>query len=140
MTKKTTKRNSRKVIAKLPTSNQRTKVAKLWHDASVVRKLYEQDGKSQSEIAAELGCSLMTISKAFKKHGIKTKRGRRPGSKSKTIASRRANVSNARIAGRATSPDGVRKQINELTAVMDRLGPHARAAVKKDLHDLIDRL
>ncbi|MCH2137691.1 MAG: hypothetical protein MK074_01400 [Phycisphaerales bacterium] len=66
-----------RVIKKYPTAKQRTGRQKLWKDASLLRRLYKEEGKSQGEIAAQLGCSLVTINKAFKDAGIKCERGRR---------------------------------------------------------------
>jgi transposase len=130
-----------RVIKRMPTSASRDGSAKLWHDESVLRKLYEQDGRTQKEIATELGCSMLTINKAFKKFGIKATRGRRPG-KPNTL--RRAPSSTTqpfvRIAAAGLSPQEVRRRFVELTEIMERLGPHAREAVKKDLHALVDRL
>ena len=40
-----------RVIRRMPTANGRSKTAKLWHDESVLRKLYEQDGRTQKQIA-----------------------------------------------------------------------------------------
>ena len=44
-----------RVLQRIPTANGRDKTAKLWHDESVLRKLYEQDGRTQKQIAAEVG-------------------------------------------------------------------------------------
>jgi transcriptional regulator with XRE-family HTH domain len=122
----------------MPTANARSGASKLWHDESVLRKLYEQDGKTQKEIASELGCSMLTINKAFKKFGIKAKRGRRPA-KTKRVVTRVA-APYTRIAASGLRPEQVRARFIELTEIMEKLGPNARQAVKKDLHDLIDRL
>ena len=131
-----------KVIRRMPTSASREGSAKLWHDESVLRKLYEQDGRTQREIATELGCSMLTINKAFKKFGIQATRGRRPGKTKQTL--RRVTVAApapfARVAASGLAPQEVRQRFIELTEIMERLGPHAREAVKKDLHALVDRL
>jgi len=123
----------------MPTADARTGQARLWHDGSVLRKLYEQDGKTQRQIAEELGCSVLTINKAFKKHNISCKRGRRPSSKRKKKA---PTVTRGRtVAARpslATTP--IQARFIELTNMMEELGPHAREGVKQDLHDLVDRL
>ncbi len=127
-----------KVLKRMPTANARTSASKLWHDESVLRKLYEQDGKTQKEIAAELGCSMLTINKAFKKFGIKAKRGRRPAPTKRVMA--RTSAPFTRVAASGLTPGEVRARFIELTEVMEKLGTHARQAVKKDLHELIDRL
>ncbi len=133
-----TKKRS-KVLQRMPTANARSKAAKLWHDESVVRKLYEQDGRTQKQIATELGCSTLTISKAFKKFKIKAKRGRpttKNGPASATGQSgRTVTVSRAR-----STTASFKNRFLELTSLMDKLGPHGRAGVKKDLHELVDRL
>lgn len=148
--KRTTSRTSRrrsktKVLKKLPTANDRTKSPNLWHDASVLRRLYKEEGKSQGEIAKQLGCSLVTINKAFKKAGIKVKRGRRPISHlakhGRPTSSPQAVIVRS---GRRGTPDlrglSIRDRVMELADMMDRLGPSGRDAVRQDLHDLIDRL
>jgi hypothetical protein len=38
------------------------------------------------------------------------------------------------------TPADVRAKFIELTELMEKLGPHARTGVKRDLHDLVDRL
>jgi|TARA_B100000959_G_scaffold97138_1_gene102918 hypothetical protein len=128
-----------RVIQRMPTANGRNNASKLWHDESVLRKLYEQDGLTQKQIAKEVGCSLLTINKAFKKFGITAKRGRRP---KKKAAVRRvaAPPPYVRIAACGLAPSEVRARFIELTEVMEKLGTHAREAVKKDLHELVDRL
>ncbi len=127
-----------KVLKRMPTANARAGGSKLWHDESVLRKLYEQDGKTQKEIASELACSMLTINKAFKKFGIKAKRGRRPVKTKRVVA--RTATPYARVAASGLEPRQVRARFIELTEIMEKLGAHARQAVKKDLHDLIDRL
>lgn len=128
-----------RVIKRMPTANGRDKSSKLWHDESVLRKLYERDGRTQKQIATELGCSLLTINKAFKKFGITAKRGRRP---KKKVAARKVMAAPpyARVVASGLAPSEVRTRFIELTEIMGKLGPTAREAVKKDLHDLIDRL
>ncbi|MDG1837724.1 MAG: hypothetical protein P8I91_02850 [Phycisphaerales bacterium] len=130
------------VIRRMPTSGSREGSAKLWHDESVLRKLYERDGRTQKEIATELGCSMLTISKAFKKFGIQATRGRRPSKNKKTLrgVTTTGMTPFARVAASGLAPQEVRKRFIELTEIMERLGPHAREAVKKDLHALVDRL
>lgn len=127
-----------RVIQRMPTANGRGQASKLWHDESVLRKLYERDGRTQKQIAVELGCSLLTINKAFKKFGIAAKRGRRP--KKKTTARMAAAPPHARVASSGMTPADVRAKFIELTELMEKLGPHARTGVKRDLHDLVDRL
>ncbi|MCH2136775.1 MAG: hypothetical protein MK101_09365 [Phycisphaerales bacterium] len=142
---KTSRNGKVKVIKRYPTANDRTESVALWHDSSLLRRLYEEEGKSQGEIAQELGCSLVTVNKAFKKAGIKAKRGRRP---TDHLAKHGRPVNAPRIAGgrprRRGTPDlrglSVRERVNELADMMDRLGPQGRDAVRQDLHDLIDRL
>jgi len=128
-----------RVIRRMPTANGRSKTAKLWHDESVLRKLYEQDGRTQKQIAEEVGCSLLTINKAFKKFGIAAKRGRRP---KKDVRKQvlHAPPPYARVASTGLTPAGVRTRFIELTEIMEKLGPHGREAVKKDLHELVSRL
>ena len=130
------------VIRRMPTSGSREGSAKLWHDESVLRKLYERDGRTQKEIATELGCSMLTISKAFKKFGIQATRGRRPSKNKQTLrgVTTTGMTPFARVAASGLAPQEVRKRFIELTEIMERLGPHAREAVKKDLHALVDRL
>lgn len=128
-----------RVIQRMPTSQSRDHGAKLWHDESVLRKLYEQDGRTQQQIAEEVGCSMLTVNKAFKKFGIVAKRGRRPG---------KAGVGGGRSAAQRRSQTTlptmtlgeVRARFVELTELMEKLGPYAREAVKKDLHDLVNQL
>ena len=133
-----------RVIQRMPTANARAAGAKLWHDESVLRKLYEQDGQTQRQIADQLGCSLLTINKAFKKFGIQCKRGRRPRSSTKGSAARSSTRSTAPSKPRTPKvqldPEKARSRLLELMEIMEKLGPHARAAVKKDLHDLVDCL
>jgi replicative DNA helicase len=128
-----------RVLQRIPTANGRDKTAKLWHDESVLRKLYEQDGRTQKQIAAEVGCSMLTVNKAFKKFGITAKRGRRPKKAAKARV-HPAAASYARIASSGLTPSGVRARFIELTEIMEKLGPNAREAVKKDLHELVNRL
>ena len=138
-TKKTRKQSAARVIKKMPTANDRAKTPRLWNDASVLRRLYVDEGKSQSEIAKELGCSLVTVNKAFKKASIKAKRGRRPvapAAKRSSPSVVRAGVRSSKIG----SPSTVRRRINELVDILPKLGPKASAAVKQDLHDLVDHL
>mgnify|MGYP006453126631 CR=1 FL=1 len=131
--------SSTRIIQRMPTSQSRDGGAKLWHDESVLRKLYEQDGRTQKQIAEEVGCSMLTINKAFKKFGIAAKRGRRPKSGSPR---RTGNVAPpyTRIASAGLTPNDARTRFIELTEIMDKLSPHAREAVKKDLHELVNRL
>lgn len=128
-----------RVIQRMPTSQSRESGAKLWHDESVLRKLYEQDGRTQKQIAEEVGCSMLTVNKAFKKFGIEAKRGRRP----KEARPRKAGSvapPYTRIASPGLALNNVRARFVELTQIMEKLGPHAREAVKKDLHELINQL
>jgi hypothetical protein len=128
-----------RVIQRMPTSQSREGGAKLWHDESVLRKLYEQDGRTQKQIAEEIGCSMLTVNKAFKKFGIEAKRGRRP---KETRPRKSGSVAPpyTRIASPGLALNNVRARFVELTEIMEKLGPHAREAVKKDLHELINQL
>jgi transposase-like protein len=133
---KTLKRTGARIIKKMPTAKDRNKTPRLWNDASVLRRLYVDDGKSQSEIARELGCSLVTVNKAFKKAGIKARRGRRPLSP----GAKKARTAVVRRSASYGSIVTVRRRINELVDILPKLGPKASAAVKQDLHDLVDQL
>lgn len=143
--KKSRRSGKARVIKKLPTANDRESTPNLWHDASLLRRLYNEEGKSQGEIAHQLGCSLVTINKAFKKAGIKAKRGRRPTSHLAKHGGRTSpqNAYPVRPSHRGT-PDlrglNIRDRLNELADMMERLGPSGREAVRNDLHNLIDRL
>ncbi|MCH2142861.1 MAG: hypothetical protein MK077_07690 [Phycisphaerales bacterium] len=131
---------SRRVISRMPTARDRDADAKLWHDASVLRKLYEQDGRTQAQIAKQLGCSTLTINKAFKKFGIHATRGRRPGQNHKQA---KAVPPGARVVARTSRhalENPTVKRFAALVEMMEELGPHAREGVKRDLHELIDRL
>jgi predicted DNA-binding protein (UPF0251 family) len=144
--KKRTKAKTR-VLKRLPTSRDRTEKPRLWHDGSLLRRLYKEEGKSQGEIAKQLGCSLVTINKAFKTARIKVSRGRRSkaviaagsrdsGKVQKAVASRPPTTYRVVSPRKGAARDRI---INQL-AVLDTLGPHARNALKQDLHDLVDRL
>lgn len=131
---------TRRVISRMPTARERDTDAKLWHDPSVLRKLYEEDGRTQAQIAKQLGCSTLTINKAFKKFGIHATRGRRPGQKSKPAKAIPAGARVVTRQTRAMPENPVVRRFAELIDMMEQLGPHAREGVKRDLHDLIDRL
>lgn len=133
-----TKKKS-KVLKRMPTANSRTNKAKLWHDESVIRKLYEQDSRTQKQIATELGCSMLTISKAFKKFGIKAKRGR-PVAKGRRSSDTGQSHRTVTVSRGGINSDSFKNRFLELTSLMDRLGPHGKVGVKKDLHELVDRL
>lgn len=142
---KTSKRSKSKtrVIKTLPTAKDRVKKPKLWNDGSVLRRLHAEEGKSQGEIATQLGCSLVTINKAFKKAGIKVKRGRRPVAKLAKHGRRvmpTKKQAKPRPATVKLHGSNVRDRINELADLMHRLSTNAQAAVRQDLHELVDRL
>jgi biotin operon repressor len=143
--KKISKRSGSKtrVIKALPTAKDRVNKPKLWNDSSLLRRLYTEEGKSQGEIAKQLGCSIVTVNKAFKKAGVKVKRGRRSMVKfakhgDKVAAAPKRAKSSA--ASTNLMGENVRDRINELADIMDRLGTNAKAAVRQDLHELVDRL
>jgi hypothetical protein len=48
------------------------------HDPEWLREQYEVQGRSQPEIAAEVGCSLATVQKLLRRHGIASRRAGRP--------------------------------------------------------------
>jgi len=140
-TQEVTKAPASRVLSRMPTAQDRQEGSKLWHDASVLRKLYAEEGRTQAQIAKQLGCSTLTINKAFKKFGIQAMRGRRPAKQNQRVGV--APPRGARIV--AVNPGGIsptmaKDRFNELIEVMEKLGPHARDGVKRDLHNLIDRL
>jgi biotin operon repressor len=147
MPKKKRTKSKTRILKRLPTSRDRTEKPRLWHDGSLLRRLYKEEGKSQGEIAKQLGCSLVTINKAFKTAGIQVSRGRRSmavlaaGSRNnakvqKAVASLPATTYRVVSPRRSTA----RNKIIDQLAVLDTLGPHAQKALKQDLHKLVDRL
>jgi len=147
MSRKERTKGKTRVLKRLPTSRDRTEKPRLWHDGSLLRRLYKEEGKSQGEIAKQLGCSLVTINKAFKTAGIQVSRGRRSkailaaGSRNSAKV-QKAVASLPPTSYRVVSPrrGTVRDRIIDQLSVLDTLEPHARNALIQDLHDLVDRL